>query len=128
MNTDPTLAAEAFRRRASGYLLKTCAALELTIAIREVLNGRSYLSPAIANETVDFLLHREKESIPEERQQRREVLQLLTEEKTMKEAAYVLNLSVHTVAFHKLRIMEVLNAQNNTELVQYAIRHHLIAA
>jgi DNA-binding NarL/FixJ family response regulator len=131
MNTDPSLVAEAFRRGASGYLLKTCAAAELTIAVREVLNGRSYLTPAIAKETVDFLLHRENESTPEERQlteQQREVLQLLTEGKTMKEAAYILNLSTHTVAFHKLRIMEVLNTKNNSELVQYAIRNHVIAA
>jgi DNA-binding NarL/FixJ family response regulator len=131
MNTDPALAVEAFRRGASGYLLKTCAASELTIAVREVLNGRSYLAPAIAQETVDFLLHREKESIPEERQltkRQREVLQLLTEGKTMKEAAYVLNLSAHTITFHKVRIMKVLNAKNNTDLVQYAIRHHLTAA
>ena len=53
MNTDPALAAEAFRRGASGYLLKTCAASELILAIREVLKGRSYLSSAIAKETVD---------------------------------------------------------------------------
>ena len=131
MNTDPALAAEAIRRGASGYLLKSCAASELTIAIREVLNGKSYLCPAIAKQTVDFLLHRDKESIPEERQlteRQREVLQLLTEGKTMKEAAYVLDLSIHTVAFHKLRIMEVLDAKNNSELVQYAIRNHIIAA
>jgi DNA-binding NarL/FixJ family response regulator len=131
MNTDPSLVAEAFRRGASGYVLKTCAASELTIAVREVVNGRSYLAPAIGKDTVDFLLHREKDSTPEERQlteRQREVLQLLTEGKSMKEAAYVLNLSIHTIAFHKLRIMEVLNAKNNTELVQYAIRNHVIAA
>jgi DNA-binding CsgD family transcriptional regulator len=46
----------------------------------------------------------------------------------MKEAAYVMNLSTHTVAFHKLRIMEKLNADSNTELVQYAVRNHIIAA
>jgi len=131
MNTDPSLVAEAFRRGASGYLLKTCAASELTIAVREVLNGRSYLAPAIAKATIDFLLHLEEESTPEERrltERQREVLQLLTEGKTMKEAAYILNLSAHTVAFHKLRIMEVLNTKNNSELVQYAIRNHVIAA
>ena len=43
MNTDPVLAAEAFRRGASGYLLKTCAASELIAAVREVLKGMSYL-------------------------------------------------------------------------------------
>jgi DNA-binding NarL/FixJ family response regulator len=112
-------------------VLKTCAASDLIFAIREVLRGRSYLCSAIAKETVDVLLHRNKESIEEGDQlsrRQREVLQLLTEGKTMKEAAYVMNLSTHTVAFHKLRIMEKLNANSNIELVQYAIRNHSIAA
>jgi DNA-binding NarL/FixJ family response regulator len=131
MNTDPALAAEAFRRGASGYVLKTCAASELTIAIRKILNGRSYLTPAIARETVDVLSRQDKEFIDEglrltERQ--REVLQLLTEGKSMKEVAYTLNITANTVAFHKYQIMEVLNAKSDAELVQYAIRNHIIAA
>jgi DNA-binding NarL/FixJ family response regulator len=130
MNTDPVLAAEAFRIGASAYLLKTDAASELIVAIRRVLNGMSYLSPAIAKETVDLLL-RDTESIDEgarltERQ--REVLQLLTEGKSMKEVADTLNLTANTVAFHKYRIMKTLNAENDAELVQYAIRNHIIAA
>ena len=131
MNHDTDLAAEAFRRGASAYLLKTCAASELTIAVREVLKGKSYLSPTIAKETVNFLLRQDKELIEEadkltERQ--REVLQLLAEGKCMKEVADVLNITTRTVAFHKYRIMEVLNAKNSAELIQYAIRNHLIAA
>ena len=43
MNSDPELAAEAFRRGASGYLLKTCAASELVIAVRDVLRGKLYM-------------------------------------------------------------------------------------
>jgi DNA-binding NarL/FixJ family response regulator len=131
MNTDPALAAEAFRRGASGYLLKTCAASELITAVREALKGKAYLSPLIAKETVDFLLRQRTEIIEKgERlsERQREVLQLLTEGKTMKEAACVLNLSIHTIAFHKLRIMATLNAKNNTDLVQYAIRNYMIAA
>jgi DNA-binding NarL/FixJ family response regulator len=131
MNTDPALAAEAFRHGASGYVLKTCAASELIIAVREVLKGRSYLCSAIAKETVDFLLHQDKESVEEGQRlsgRQREVLQLLTEGKTMKEVAYVLNLSTHTVAFHKLQIMEKLNAKSPIELVQYALRNHIITA
>ena len=53
MSHDADLAAEAFRRGASGFLLKTCAASELAIAIRHVLRGRSYLSPTIAKDTVE---------------------------------------------------------------------------
>jgi DNA-binding NarL/FixJ family response regulator len=131
MNHDADLAAEAFRRGASGYLLKTCAASELVVAVREVLRGKSYLSPLIAKDTVDFLLRQGKKLVDEadkltERQ--REVLQLLAEGRCMKEVAAALNLTARTVAFHKYRIMEVLNVKSNAGLVQYAIRNHLIAA
>ena len=131
MNTDPVLAAEAFRRGASAYLLKTCAASELIAAVREVLKGMSYVSPAIAKETVDLLLRKDKEFIEEgnrlsERQ--REVLQLLAEGKSMKEVAYELNVAADTVAKQKYRIMKTLNVKNTAELVQYAIRNHIIAA
>jgi len=131
MNNDADLAAEAFRRGASGFLLKTCAASELAIAVREVLRGRSYLSPTIAKDTVDFLLRQDKKLIDESDRltdRQREVLQLLAEGKCMKEVAGVLNITTRTVAFHKYRIMEVLNAKSGAELVQYAIRNHLIAA
>jgi DNA-binding NarL/FixJ family response regulator len=130
MNHDADLAAEAFRRGASGYLLKTCAASELAMAVREVLKGKSYLSPMIAKDTVDFLLRQDKKLIDEEdrlTERQREVLQLLAEGKCMKEVAGVLNITTRTVAFHKYRIMEVLNAKSSAELVQYAIRNHVIA-
>ena len=61
-------------------------------------------------------------------QRQREVLQLLAEGKAMKEVADVLQVTVRTVAFHKYRIMERLRLKSNAELVQYAMRHHLIAA
>lgn len=46
----------------------------------------------------------------------------------MKEAAYTLKVTPDTIAGHKYRIMELLNAKTNTELVQYAIKNHIIAA
>src|SRR5258706_1391638 len=131
MNHDADLGAEAFRRGASGYLLKTCGASELALAVREVLRGKSYLSPMIAKDTVDFLMRQDRKLIEEGQrltERQREVLQLLAEGKCMKEVAGVLNVTTRTVAFHKYRIMEVLNVRSNAELVQYAIRRHLIAA
>jgi len=130
MNRDTDLAAEAFRRGASGYLLKSCAASELVVAVREVLRGKSYLSPKIARDAVDFLVRQDKKLIPEEQKltpRQREVLQLLSEGKGMKEVGATLNLTTRTVAFHKYRMMEVLNVRTNAELIQYAIRNHLIA-
>lgn len=131
MNHDADLAAEAFRRGASGYLLKTCAASELITAVREVLRGKTYLSPTIARETVDFLVRQDRKLIDEAERltpRQREVLQLLVEGKAMKEVADVLKMTARTVAFHKYRIMEKLNAKTNAELVKYAVRNHVISA
>jgi len=131
MNKEADVAAEAFRRGASGYLVKTCAASELVTAVREVLQHRSYLSPTIAKDTVDFLCREGKELVQEGNKltaREREVLQVLAEGKSMKEAAIALNVTPRTVAFHKYRIMEVLNAKSFAELVHYAIRHNLISA
>src|SRR3954453_14889606 len=57
MNEDPDLAAEAFRVGASAYLLKRSAASEVATAIREVMQGRSYITPLIAGGLVGSLLH-----------------------------------------------------------------------
>lgn len=127
MNMSPEVAAEAFRRGASGYVVKSCAAEELVRAIRRALKSESYLSPAITKETVDFLL-RSGSSFTEEKRitpRQSEVLQLLAEGMSMKEIATVLNLRPGTVAFHKYKIMETLGLKTNAELLQYAIKHHL---
>jgi len=131
MNTDPELALEAFDRGASGYLLKTCAASEMVLAVREVLRGKTYLSRTL-KERVAYLRWERKKMIVEEAdrltERQREVLQLLAEGKVMKEIAYTLNLATRTVAFHKYRIMDVLGTKSNAELVRYAVRNHLVAA
>jgi DNA-binding NarL/FixJ family response regulator len=130
MNVNPEVAAEAFRRGASGYLPKNTAAKELVTAIREVLKGKSYLSPLITHDTVQFLLRSGKSFEPDKRltPRQREVLQLIAEGMSMKEVAYTLHLKAGTVAFHKYRIMSVLGVKTNAELLQYAIKQHMIAA
>jgi DNA-binding NarL/FixJ family response regulator len=131
MNPDPELAAEAFRRGASGYLLKTCAADQMVTAIRKVLRGMSYLSPQLSKETVSYLRNQSKMPIEEQERltdRQREVLQLLVEGKVMKQVGDILHMTTRTVAFHKYRIMEVLGARSNAELVRYAVRNHMIAA
>jgi len=57
-----------------------------------------------------------------------DVLQLLAEGKVMKEIGGVLDMSTRTVAYHKYRIMDLLGARSNAELVKYAVRNHLVAA
>jgi DNA-binding NarL/FixJ family response regulator len=129
MNTAPDVAAEAFRRGASGYVVKSSAAEELVTAIRRALRSESYLSPMITKDTVDFLLRSGHSYSDEKRitQRQSEVLQLLAEGMSMKEIANVLDLKPGTVAFHKYRIMQNLGLKTNAELLQYAIKHHMIA-
>ena len=132
MNHDADLAAEAFRRGASGYLLKTCAADELVSAVRAALRGNLYLSSDLKGKISSLRRRQNYECIVggenplTERQ--REVLQLLAEGKAMKEIGDILDVSTKTVAFHKYRIMEMLGAKNNAELVRYAIRNHMLVA
>jgi DNA-binding NarL/FixJ family response regulator len=127
MSEDPDVAAEAFRAGASGYLLKNSAASELLQAIREVSQGRSYVTPLATRGLVESLLHAsEPATRPVELSSRqREVLQLLAEGHTMKEIARLLKITPRTVAFHKYSMMEQLGIKSSAELVQYAIRHHL---
>jgi len=127
-NREPRYAVEAFRRKASGYLLKDSAASELTTAIREALQNRSYVSPLIAKGIVKHTsANIEDVSLRELSSREREVLQLLAEGKSMKEVAAVLDISPRTVEFHKYRIMEHLGVKSNAELVQHAIKLGLIA-
>lgn len=127
-NREPQVAAEAFRRKASGYLLKDSAASELTTAIREALCGRWYASPGVARGMAAASPDRDHDDRTRALTAReREVLQLLAEGKSMKEVAAILDISARTVEFHKYRIMELIGAKTNAELVQYAVRHGLIA-
>jgi DNA-binding NarL/FixJ family response regulator len=122
------VAAEAFRRGASGYVVKHSSAEELLVAVRRVLRGESYLSPVITKDTVGYLLRTgaayQSEKHISERQS--EVLQLLAEGKSMKEVADILKVKPGTVAFHKYRMMESLGITTNAELIEYAIKRHML--
>lgn len=130
MNHDPDIAAEAFRLGASAYLVKNSAASELVWAIREVVRGGSYVTPLMTKDMVGSFvqnLKRRKEPHPLTLRQR-EVLQLLAEGRSMKEAAFILNVSPRTVAFHKYTMMEHLHVRSSAELIQYAIKNSVMAA
>lgn len=131
MNGDLEVAAEAFERGASGYLLKTCAAGEMVVAVREVLKGKSYLSQGLSRDALDNLRWQQKKLVNKDERltdRQREVLQLLAEGKVMKEVGDVLNMATRTVAYHKYRMMEVLGAKSSAELVKYAVKNHIVAA
>jgi DNA-binding NarL/FixJ family response regulator len=127
MNEDPALAAEAFRAGASAYLLKRSAASELRTALDEVMRGRSYVTPLVTGGMVEALLDHGKGPQPVDLTPRqREVLQLLAEGRSMKEVATVLNLAPRTIAFHKYEMMKQLGITSTAELIQYAVRQHIV--
>jgi DNA-binding NarL/FixJ family response regulator len=130
MNEDPDLAIEAMRAGASGYLLKICAASELFLAIQSAVRGKSYVTPKIARGMEEAFIRDPEASRcrVDVTPRQREVLQLLAEGKSMKQAADVLHVSARTIAFHKYQMMQDLGLKSTASLIQYAIKSHVIAA
>jgi DNA-binding NarL/FixJ family response regulator len=126
MNEDADLVAEAFRAGASAYLLKRSAASELSTAIREAMQGRSYVTPLVTQDFVGSLLRADAQKSRDLTARQREVLQLVAEGRSMKEIASLLKVTLRTVAFHKYQMMRQLELKSTAELIQYAIRHHVV--
>jgi DNA-binding NarL/FixJ family response regulator len=129
MNEDPYMVGEAFRAGASAFLLKQAAGMELTDAIAKVLKGGTYVTPSAAKGQTNISLRepQDRDHAPEPTSRQREVIQLLAEGRSMKEAAHILNITVRTIAAHKYSVMDLLQIQTNAELVQYAVKHGIIS-
>jgi DNA-binding NarL/FixJ family response regulator len=128
MNEDPDIAAETMDKWASGYLLKKSAGSELLKAVRDVLRGGRYVTPAL-DHAVMHRMARDPRGLEATRSltpRQREVLQLLAEGHTMKEAAAILHVATRTVAFHKYRIMQDFGLENNSELLRFAMKQGLV--
>jgi DNA-binding NarL/FixJ family response regulator len=130
MNDDTDLALEAIRLGVSGYLLKSSAGAELIHAVNMVTRGVHYVTPLIAlaiEETVggDHQPVRDAKTLS---LRQREVVLLLAEGKSMKEAGAILNLTPRTIAFHKYRAMRQLHVNTSAELVQFAIKSRIIVS
>ena len=130
MHPDVTYAASAFEAGASGYVLKHSAPSELITAIQSALRGKTYVTPLLAGELMQFYKERPQDSRDELSKltpRQREVLQLLTEGHSAKEIASILNISPRTVEFHKYRIMKDLGLTSVAEMIKYAIKHGISA-
>jgi DNA-binding NarL/FixJ family response regulator len=131
MHDELSYVQEAFGAGASGYVIKHSASIDLLLAIQRALSGRTYITPGIVENDVDALLRgsrRRRAASPKLTVRQREVLQLLAEGRSAKEAAAILNLSSRTVEFHKYRIMHQLGIQTSAQLTQFAIKHKIISA
>ena len=129
MNEDPALATEAFRAGACGYLLKTSGASELKKAIEAAMEGRSYVTSLMTQDLVKTFisgLQETENAVKTITPRQREVLQLLAEGHTMKQAAGILGVTPRTIAFHKYQIMEQFQLKSNMELFQFAIQQGVI--
>jgi DNA-binding NarL/FixJ family response regulator len=128
VNEDVGIAIEALREWAAGFLLKKSAGTELIYAIRELLAGKSYVTPPISQQLQrEFIRNPASNGDKTLTPRQREVLQLLAEGHTMKEVARALSVSTRTVAFHKYQIMEDFNLHNNLELLRLALRERLVS-
>jgi two-component system, NarL family, response regulator NreC len=131
MYDDEDYLSESVEIGASGYILKESPADQLVSAIREVHRGGNYLSPRLLARLVDDFRVQNRSSMRQPRfgtltKREREIMKLLAEGKSVKEAATEFNLSVKTVEAHKFNLMRKLDIHNKAQLVQYAIQKKVI--
>ena len=117
---------------ARGYLMKSDAGRDLVVAIRALLLGQTFFTQKVAQIVLDTFTGRKMTTTEGEFQsltaKEREVVQLLAEGKSSKEAADVLKVSTKTLETHRSNIMRKLGCHSVTEVVRYAIRNHLAQA
>jgi len=128
MHREASYAARALDAGAAGFVLKHAAATELVAAIREAVQGRTYVTPLIAADLLREYRDRGDHRATDFGQltpRQREVLQLVAEGHSAKEIARLLHISPRTAEFHKARLMETLGATSTADLVRHAIHHGL---
>ncbi|OFV94873.1 MAG: DNA-binding response regulator [Acidobacteria bacterium RIFCSPLOWO2_12_FULL_54_10] len=132
MYSEDSYVVQVLEAGAKGYLLKDSADAELVQAIQAVEGGKSFFSPLISRILLDEYVRQLQEKGGTDRfelltEREREILQLIAEGKTSKEAAELLNISASTVDTHRAHIMEKLDLHNPYEVVLYAVRKGLIS-
>lgn len=126
MHNDADLATVAMRAGASGFLLKESAGEELVAAIRQALQGRVYLTPALTRDVMERMAGSAGASEPHLTPRQRDVLRLIVKGQRMKEIAANLGLSTRTVETHKYEMMGTLGLHSTAELVRYALDRRLV--
>ena len=129
MHRDASFARRALDAGASGYVLKHSAPVELIAALRAALDGKTYLTPQIAGEVLEYMKQDTKQAqdpLACLTSRQRITLQLLAEGCSAKEIAAKLSISARTVEFHKYQIMEILDLHTIAELIRFAIRNGLV--
>jgi DNA-binding NarL/FixJ family response regulator len=127
MYPEDQYALRAFRAGASGYITKGSSADELVEAVRKVLAGGRYVSPALAEHLAASLVTDTGRRLHEALSDRElQVLRLFAAGKTIKEIAFDLHLSEKTISTYRTRTLEKMGLRTTAELVRYAIRADLV--
>jgi DNA-binding NarL/FixJ family response regulator len=124
MHADAELAAEALRAGASGFVVKRAAGKELIAAIHTALRGRTYVTSDLAQDVLEALAE-PRAAARQLTPRQRDVVRLLAEGRTMKEAAAALGVSPRTVETHKYQALEALGLTTTADLIRYALEHGL---
>ena len=126
MHADPTLAVEALRTGASGFVLKEASGDEVLSALQVVLQGGTYLASRLTKDVVTAMVGAADPNRVELTTHQREVLRLIVQGQRAKEIAATLEQSTRSVEATKYRMMQLLNVHSTAELVRYAIEHSLV--
>ncbi|HYP05424.1 MAG TPA: response regulator transcription factor [Bryobacteraceae bacterium] len=132
MHSDETYILRALSAGAKGYILKDAVEDEILPAVRSVLSGKSYFSPAIAKTLLeDYVRYLRQRGLEDSydllTDREKEILQLLAEGRANKDVANLLNLSVTTVETHRTNMMQKLGLHSAAEIVLYAVRKRIIS-
>jgi DNA-binding NarL/FixJ family response regulator len=128
MHPDVVYVSEALQAGGSAYVLKSSAGIEIVMAIREAMQGGTFVTPAIDRTALAAQIRRCQRSPDVTHSlspRQRAVLQMVAEGQSNKQIAHVLQISPRTVEFHRYWAMRSLGLHTLAELVQYAIKHHM---
>ena len=127
MYPEDQYAVRAFRAGAAGYLNKASAPEKLIEAVSQVIAGRKYVTPEIAQALIENLNAPEGASAHEKLSDREfQTLKLIASGKRLSDIAEALTLSPKTVSVYRARILEKMGKANNAEVTHYAIKHGLV--
>jgi DNA-binding NarL/FixJ family response regulator len=126
MHDESLYALRALRAGAEGYVMKHEAMANVITAIREVFNGRPYLSPAMAAQVITKFAHRQNEgevdAVERLSDRELEILELIGKGRDVREIAKLLHLSPKTVETHRSHIKDKLDLKNSREVARFALQ------
>ena len=122
---------QAFQAGVRGYLIKETSVMEVIDAIKAVSGGKRYISSQLTNTVIDEYFIKRKGEEPTDpldklSSRERQILQLVSEGKSSKAIAALLNLSVSSVSTYRSRLMKKLGLKDLTELIKFAVEHGII--